>query len=82
MPDLETPDGDAVEQQQDPDDPALLGSGQTEVGLETPEADAAEQQTPLGGTGSRDASSYHWDVDEGDLAESSREVEFDDDDYR
>ena len=81
MPDIETPDADALEQQQDLEDSSGIGRD-TEVDIEASEADAVEQQTPLGATGSRDANANNWDVDEGDLAESSREVEFDDEDYR
>ena len=60
MPDMETPEADAAEQEQtathpDPDRDRTLG---------TPAGDA-----PL-------------EVDEGDLAESNREVPLDDDDWR
>ena len=54
-----------------------------EVAAEAPEADAVEQQTPLRDevppVTPPDAS---WDADEGDLAESAREVGYDDEDYR
>jgi len=84
MPDVEMTDGDAVEQLQDPEDAqSAAGSAVPEVALEAPEADAVEQQTEL-----RDAdratpsTGASWDADEGDLAESSREVGYDEDDYR
>jgi hypothetical protein len=84
MPDAETPGSDALEQLQDPADAeAAVGSDQPEVALEAPEADAVEQQTSL-----RDEAppvtrpGATWDADEGDLAESSREVGYDDEDYR
>jgi hypothetical protein len=82
MPDAETPEGDALEQLQDPAD-AAVGSDQPQVAFEAPEADAVEQQTSL-----RDEAppvtppDASWDADEGDLAESSREVGYDDEDYR
>ena len=57
--------------------------------METPEADAAEQERPVNhpdsdpdsavGTPPGDAP---LEVDEGDLAESNREVPLDDDDWR
>ena len=57
--------------------------------METPEADAAEQELPVTetdpdpdgavGTPPGDAP---FEVDEGDLAESNREVPLDDDDWR
>ena len=84
MPDRETADGDALEQQQDPSDPATaVGDDAPELSIETPEADAVEQQTTVReatvDVGRREPA---WDADEGDLAESAREVPFDDDDYR
>jgi hypothetical protein len=80
MADLETPDGDAAEQQQSagdtrPDEP-------TEVAMEAPEADAVEQQTPVRESGQRATTSSTWEADEGDLAESALEVPLDEDDYR
>jgi hypothetical protein len=85
MPDRDSADGDALEQQQDPSDPATaVGDDRaTERSIETPEADAVEQQTTVReatvDVGRREPA---WDADEGDLAESAREVPFDDDDYR
>jgi len=60
MPDMETPDADAAEQQQsvtqgDPDPDGAVGTAPGDASLE---------------------------VDEGDLAESNREVPLDDDDWR
>jgi hypothetical protein len=81
MADLETPDGDAVEQQQTTAD----GGRQEEIGevaLEAPEADAVEQHTPVRGDERAPIASTTWEADEGDLAESAREVPLDDDDYR
>ena len=84
MPDADTTEGDALEQLQDAEDAqSAVGSDVPEVALEAPEADAVEQQTAL-----RDADlapqtgDAPWDADEGDLAESSREVGYDDEDYR
>lgn len=54
MPDLETPDGDAAEQQQE------VAEHERELTADEPNAEA----------------------DEGDLAESLREVRLDEDDYR
>ncbi|HET6817456.1 MAG TPA: hypothetical protein VFH66_09570 [Mycobacteriales bacterium] len=84
MPDSETPGADALEQSQDPSDAqSAVGGDVPQVALEAPEADAVEQQTSLRDDDSdvtqRDAS---WDADEGDLAESAREVGYDDEDYR
>jgi len=84
MPDRETTDGDALEQRQDPSDPATaVGDDTPELSFEIPEADAVEQQTTVReatvDVGRREPA---WDADEGDLAESAREVPFDDDDYR
>ena len=84
MPDSETPAGDALEQLQTPEDAeAAVGDDVPQVALEAPEADAVEQQTPVRddepAAAQRDAT---WDADEGDLAESSREVGYDDEDYR
>ena len=84
MPDAETPAADALEQLQSPADAeGAVGSDAPQVALEAPEADAVEQQTSL-----RDEAppvtrpDASWDADEGDLAESSREVGYDDEDYR
>ena len=84
MPDAETPGADALEQLQDPADAeAAVGSDQPEVALEAPEADAVEQQTSLRDEAPRETRpDASWDADEGDLAESSREVGYDDEDYR
>jgi hypothetical protein len=85
MPDNETPVADAAEQQQDVSDAAAAsGAGDAEVALEAPEADAVEQQTPVGDAeATTDPSvSDRWDADEGDLAESSREVGYDDEEHR
>ncbi|HET7309708.1 MAG TPA: hypothetical protein VFJ17_00120 [Mycobacteriales bacterium] len=84
MPDSQTPGPDALEQLQDPADAqAAVGADVPQVALEASEADAVEQQTSLRDEdrtqAPRDAS---WDADEGDLAESSREVGYDDEDYR
>ena len=82
MPDPQTPEGDALEQDS-ADAEAAVGGDTPEVALEAPEADAVEQQTAV-----RDADpapaqkEASWDADEGDLAESSREVGYDDEDYR
>ena len=63
MPDMETPEADAVEQQQQTvSDPDAEGNGEPQ-----PPAPAAD--VPL-------------EVDEGDLAESNREVPLDDEDWR
>jgi len=54
-----------------------------DIGLEAPEADAAEQHTPV-----RDQEDPIWpdriplDADEADVADQSRIVEIDEDDYR
>jgi hypothetical protein len=84
MADSETPSGDALEQLQDPSDAqAAVGAGDPEVALEASEADAVDQQTSLDDdepAGSSD--DRPWDADEGDLAESSRQVGYDDEDYR
>ena len=84
MPDSETPAADALEQLQGSADVEVSGgTDQPEVALEAPEADAVEQQTSL-----RDEAppvarpDAAWDADEGDLAESAREVPYGDDDYR
>ena len=84
MPDPETPEGDALEQLQDSADAESAVGGDTpEVALEAPEADAVEQQTAVRDTGPEPAQQgASWDADEGDLAESSREVGYDDEDYR
>jgi hypothetical protein len=84
MPDSETPEGDALEQLQSPADAqSAVGDDVPHVGLEAPEADAVEQQTSVGDDepvqARRDGS---WDADEGDLAEGSREVGYDDEDHR
>jgi hypothetical protein len=53
------------------------------VALEAPEADAVEQQTSLRDEAPQESQpNPSWDADEGDLAESSREVGYDDEDYR
>ena len=54
MPDIETPEGDAVEQQQS---------------LRDPESVVPDPETPM-------------EADDGDLAESAREVPLDEDDWR
>ena len=83
MADLETPDSDALEQQQDADDADSAAEAVGEVSMEAPEADAVEQHTPV-----REAERVSGrddrtrEADEGDLAESEREVPLDDDDYR
>jgi hypothetical protein len=84
MPDSETPRADALEQLQDPADAeAAAGDDVPQVALEAPEADAVEQQTSLRGDDeSSSRPNASWDADEGDLAESSREVGYDDEDYR
>ena len=84
MPDTETPEGDALEQQQDPAEAqSAVSDGRPEVALEAPEADAVEQQTDVDREASAPpAGDAPWDADEGDLAESSREVGYDDEDYR
>jgi hypothetical protein len=57
--------------------------GDSEVDLETPDADAVEQHTPV-----REEVDPIWpdripfDADEADVADQSRIVEIDDDDYR
>jgi hypothetical protein len=84
MPDSETPEGDALEQLQTPADAeSVIGADAPQVGIEAPEADAVEQQTSVHDEepdpARRDAS---WDADEGDLAEGSRAVGYDDEDYR
>jgi len=84
MPDSETPSGDALEQLQTPSDAeSAVGDDVPQVAFEAPEADAVEQQTSVRDdeptSTRRDAS---WDADEGDLAEGSREVGYDDEDYR
>jgi len=84
MPDPETPAGDALEQLQTPEDAeGAVGDAVPQVALEAPEADAVEQQTSVReddpAPERRDA---EWDADEGDLAEGSREVGYDDEDYR
>ncbi|HET7529657.1 MAG TPA: hypothetical protein VFJ98_01730 [Mycobacteriales bacterium] len=84
MPDRESTDGDALEQRQGLGDAeAAVGSDVPEVALEAPEADAVEQQTSLrDDEPSANGAGESWDADEGDLAESSREVGYDDEDYR
>jgi hypothetical protein len=84
MPDAETPDADALEQLQDAADAeGAVGTAVPEVALEAPEADAVEQQTAVGDTEpTPPPGASRWDADEGDLAESSLEVGYDDDDYR
>jgi hypothetical protein len=87
MPDAETPEGDALEQLQDAADPenavGSVGSPVPQVAFEAPEADAVEQQTALRDPDAPPAAAgATWDADEGDLAESSREVGYDDEDYR
>ena len=84
MPDPETPEGDALEQLQDSADAeAAVGGDTPEVALEASEADAVEQQTAVRDTDPAPArKEASWDADEGDLAESSREVGYDDEDYR
>lgn len=82
MPDIETPDSDALEQQQDADGPAEPVDAGSELSPETPEEDAAEQRAPMRESPGRLASGGTVEADEGDLAESEREVPFDDDDYR
>ena len=84
MPDSETPGADALEQLQDPADAeAAIDGDVPHVALEAPEADAVEQQTSLRADDPAvDRRAASWDADEGDLAESSREVGYDDEDYR
>ena len=84
MPESETPGSNALEQLQDSADVEIsAGSDQPEVALEAPEADAVEQQTSLRDEAPRETQpDASWDADEGDLAESSREVGYDDEDYR
>lgn len=84
MPDSETPSGDALEQLQDPADAeAAVGAATPQVALEASEADAVDQQTPVRGEEPDPANADRpWDADEGDLAESSRQVGYDDEDYR
>ena len=84
MPDPETPSGDALEQLQDPSDAqSAVGTETPEVALEASEADAVEQQISVRGEEPDTANAERpWDADEGDLAESSRQVGYDDDDYR
>jgi hypothetical protein len=84
MADPESTAGDALEQLQDPTDAeSAVSADAPQVALEAAEADAVEQQTSV-----RDADpapvaqGASWDADEGDLAESSREVGYDDEDYR
>jgi hypothetical protein len=83
MADLETPDSDALEQQQAADDAESAAEEVADVSMEAPEADAVEQHTPVreaertAGRADRTV-----EADEGDLAESAREVPLDDDDYR
>jgi len=84
MPDSETPSGDALEQLQTPADAeSAVGEDIPQVAFEATEADAVEQQTSVSDDDPaptrRDGS---WDADEGDLAESSREVGYDDEDHR
>lgn len=78
MPDLETPDADAVEQQQGrtvgTDDVADLGA---------PEADAAEQAALADPVLAADAApSLSREADAADVAEQDAVVEYDDDEYR
>jgi hypothetical protein len=84
MPDAGTPEGDALEQLQSPAGAeGVVGSDAPQVAFEAPEADAVEQQTSIRDEAppvARPDSS--WSADEGDLAESSREVGYDDEDYR
>ena len=84
MPDTETSDGDALEQRQDPSDPAsAVSSDVPEMAIEVAEADAVEQQTDVRGDEAAAArGETSWDADEGDLAESAREVPYGDEDYR
>jgi hypothetical protein len=84
MPDSEAPEGDALEQLQEPADAeAAVGTDVPRVALEAAEADAVEQQTSLRDEDPAESRpDASWDADEGDLAESSREVGYDDDDHR
>lgn len=51
--------------------------------METPEADAAEQEQPVGPADPEPPTGTRPDeADEGDVAESMREVPLDEDDYR
>jgi hypothetical protein len=50
--------------------------------LETPDEDAVEQQQPVAEVEVDVEQELRPEVDEGDLAESSREVLLDEDDYR
>jgi hypothetical protein len=84
MADPETPEVDALEQLQDPADAeSAVGGAAPQVAMEASEADAVEQQTDIGDADpAAVARGASWDADEGDLAESSREIGYDDEDYR
>ena len=84
MPNPETPDDDALEQLQDVSDPAAAAANDLpELSIEAPEADAVDQQTGVDEPAARTLrGEATGDADEGDLAESAREVPYGDDDYR
>ena len=81
MPDLETPDADAAEQQQG----TTVGTDDV-ADLEAPDADAAEQSTLVRPALAPDASapspSRDPEADAADVAEQDAVVDYDDDDYR
>jgi hypothetical protein len=83
--DLEAPEADVAEQHTTVRGEMDLGPG-AEPGptadLEAPEADAADQHTPVGEEAPLWPDTVPLDANEADVAEQSRVVEMDEDDYR
>jgi len=62
-----------------PDNDDVVADLRTDLPIEVDEGDAMEQRTPLGEVAPAAAGEPRDDADDGDLAESAREVELDDD---